>query len=129
MLGFTDEEINGGIDWNHNPPLALRFVDPDTGEISPAANDPKYIEPLRRKDHHKRTFGTPATTAGSDIHAIAKAKRLAKEQEEARRRMLAKSDGSQEIKPRKKTKWASRPFPKRKKETSPDGNDHSEDLS
>lgn len=97
MLGFTEEEIAGGIDWNHNPPLALRFVDPETGEISPPANDPKHIEPMRRFDHHERTFGPGGekriTSAGGDIHAIAHTRRAAKKEEAFRQRLLAKAGG------------------------------------
>lgn len=108
MLGFTEEEIAGGIDWNHNPPLALRFVDPETGRLSPDANDPRHIEPLRRDDHHERTFGRPATTAGSDIHAIHHTRRIGKKEEAFRARLLAKAEGVEP--PRTKPK---RPIPSR----------------
>ncbi len=116
LLGFTDEEIAGGIDWNHNPPLALRFVDPETGELSPPANDPRHIEPLRRSDHRQRTFGRPATTAGSDIHAIAHTRRAAKKEAEFRARLLAKATGTEPPAPtRRKARIPTRPFSNRKR--------------
>ncbi len=123
MLGFTEEEIAGGIDWNHNPPLALRFVDPETGRLVPDANDPRHIEPLRRDDHHIRTFGRPATTAGGDIHAIAHTRRLGKKEAEFRARLLAKADG-QAVAPAKHKRPIQsrgfsdqpRPFPNQRKD-------------
>lgn len=114
-LGYSDEEIVGGaLEWDHCPALALRFVDPETGEMTPAPNDPRYIRPMRKGEHAEKTFGRPATTAGSDIGAAAKVRRITKQQEEARRRMLAKDAGE----PRKKSgRIPSRGFPKRKRTT------------
>lgn len=113
-LGFTEDEINGGIQWDHDPPLALRFIDPETGQMIPAANDPRHIAPKRTSEHKTKTFGTRATTAGSDIHAIAKVRRLVKDPpggEEFRRRLLYREDSSEpERKSRPKRKWAKRPF-------------------
>ena len=123
MLGFTEEEIAGGIDWNHNPPLALRFVDPETRRLTPDANDPRHIEPLRRRDHHERTFGRPATTAGSDIHAIAHARRIGKKEAEFRARVLAKAEGVEPPRAKPKRPIQSRgfgdqprPFPNQRKD-------------
>ena len=111
-LGYTDEEIVGGhLRWDHHPALALRFVDPETGEMTPAPNDPRYIRPMRKDEHDVKTFGLPATTAGSDIGRAAKVKRLTADHEAARRRMLAKDAGE----PKQPTRWGSRPFPKRRK--------------
>lgn len=115
-LGFTEDEIAGGIEWNHTPPLALRFVDPNTGQLVPDSNDPRHIEPLRRQDHRTVTFGTPATTAGSDIHAIAKVRRIARDPsggEEFRRRLLMREPDDRE--PRPRSRWPKRSFPKRDK--------------
>lgn len=73
-LGFTDDDIAAGIDWDHQPALGLReIVD---GKMVPDPNDPHYIRPMRRAAHKTKTNGGPATTAGSDKHAIAKVKRL-----------------------------------------------------
>lgn len=74
LLGFSDEDIAAGIDWDHQPALAFReIVD---GRMVPDANDPRYIRPMRKADHKVKTVGTRATTAGSDIHMAAKVKRL-----------------------------------------------------
>ncbi len=91
MLGFSEDEIAGGIQWNHKPALALRVVDPETGQLDPHPNDPRYLEPLRTADHLQVTTGRrpgaerTATTAGSDIGNAAKVKRLerARQQREA----------------------------------------------
>ncbi|MDQ0422372.1 hypothetical protein J2045_003420 [Peteryoungia aggregata LMG 23059] len=126
-LGLTIEQIH----WDHSPPLALREWDPVKQDTIPPANDPRHIELLLITDHKTKTFGRGGekriTTAGSDIHAIAKVRRLTKAQEEARRRMLAKTEPgeSEPVNPRKKTKWPSRPFQQRKKETKSNGDDHS----
>lgn len=73
-------------------------------------------------EHREKTFGKGgekrATTAGSDIHVIAKTKRLEKQQREFRERLL-RPTGPEE-KPTRKSKWPSRPFQnaKRSKERS-----------
>lgn len=119
QIGFTDEDIQSGIDWDHNPPLALRRVDPETGLLIPDANDPRFIQPLRKDGHETKTFGPGGekrvTTAGGDIHAIAKAKRLARDASDFDRRLTAKTNGEappQERRPKRKI--PSRPFPKRR---------------
>jgi len=72
--------------------------------------------PLCRDCHHRKTFGVPATTAGSDIHMEAKAKRLQKksppitvDQKAMQARLLAKDTGETDSLP--KSKWGSRGFP------------------
>ena len=114
MLGFSEEEISGGIEWNHNPPLGLRFVDPDTGIMNPHPNDPRHLEPLRTGDHLTQTDGVPATTAGSDKHAIAKVRRIAKDPAggaEFRRKLLTPTPREE----RPKSKWPKRKFDRRAK--------------
>lgn len=112
LLGFTDEEIANGIQWDHEPALGLRHVDPCSGEMLPAANDPHFIRPMRTADHLAKTTGRrgerTVTSAGSDIHAIAKVRRLTKAQEAARRRMLAKQTGEPAPPPQRKTRWPKR---------------------
>lgn len=104
MLGFDPTRA---IDWNHRPALGLREFDEDTGLYTPDELDPRYLEPQYAEDHDVITNGSKATSAGGDIHKIAKAKRLSREQEEFRRRMLAKKPG----KPREKSgRIPSRPF-------------------
>lgn len=96
LLGFSDEDIAAGIDFDHQPALGLREI--RNGEMIPDPNDPHFLRPMRKADHLIKTAGRKnITTAGSDIHAIAKVKRI---------------NGTTPKKPKKK--WASRPFPKRK---------------
>jgi hypothetical protein len=85
LLGFTDADV---IEWHHTPAIGLR-EQLKNGRYRPDLNDPKHIVPMRKADHARQTNGTPATTAGSDKHAIAKAKRIADKQAEFRRLLLA----------------------------------------
>ncbi|THK34010.1 hypothetical protein EHS39_32900 [Ensifer sp. MPMI2T] len=118
-MGLTIEQVQ----FDHNPALALRPIDPATGDTIPPANDPEYIELLLIAEHKEKTFGKGGekrvTTAGSDIGNIAKVRRLTEAQEEARRRMLAKDAGE---KPVRKSRWPKRPFQSRKyaKKGNPD---------
>lgn len=104
-IGFTEEEIAGGIEWDHDPALGLRLVHPDTGEMVPHPNDPRFITPRRKAEHAVKTRGNGGTTAGSDIHMIAKVKRM-------ERKRLAPDETEPR---RRKRKIASRPFPKRER--------------
>lgn len=102
------------VQFDHNPALELRPVNPNTGDTIPPANDPDHIDMLLLVEHKEKTFGRGGekriTTAGSDIGNIRKMQRLSDEQEEFRRRMLAKSTGEEEPKSRPKSNWPSRPF-------------------
>lgn len=112
LLGFTDEEIAGGVEWDHQPALALRVVDPETGELTPHPNDPRYLRPLRKAEHSVKTRGAGATTAGSDIGNAAKVKRIERDPaggEEFRRRILEIKRGERPERPR--SRIPSRPFP------------------
>lgn len=74
LLGFTDEEIATGIDFDHQPALAFReIVD---GKMVPDPNDPRYLRPMCRQEHRVKTSGKKSTSAGSDVHMAAKVKRL-----------------------------------------------------
>jgi len=114
-LGFTLEQIRRGqIHWDHMPPLGTRAVN-DDGVMTPDPNDPRYIQPLLVEEHEIKTWGTPATSAGSDIAAIAKAKRLAADQAAFRATLLARTTGEAPPPEKPKRPWPSRPFPKRRK--------------
>lgn len=96
LLGFTDEDIEAGVDWDHSPPLGLREI--VEGKMVPDSNDPHFLRPMRRADHRVKTSGRKnISVAGSDQHIIAKVKRL---------------NGTTAKKPKKK--WPSRPFDRRK---------------
>lgn len=71
------------------------------------ADDLDNLRAAHIKCHAVKTFGTKATTAGSDIHAIAKGKRLKSKEEEFRSRILAKGTA---VYSENRTKW-----PKRRK--------------
>jgi len=70
-LGTLDE-----TEFDHVPALAFRDFDEMTGEFDPPANDPTRIFAKRAECHRKKTSGTKATSAGSDIHMLAKIDRI-----------------------------------------------------
>ena len=114
LLGFTQDEITGGLEWDHQPALALRIVDPATGELVPHPNDPRYLRPLRKAEHAVKTRGSGATTAGTDVGSAAKVKRIEKDPsggEEFRRRVLAIKRGDEPPPSKRKRAWPTRPFP------------------
>lgn len=98
------------IEWDHDPPLHLRVWIPERGDTDPPANDPAHLVPRSKQAHREKT-------ARQDVPAIAKTRRLAREQEDFRRRMLAKAGSEEAVEPEPKTKrkraWPSRPFPKK----------------
>lgn len=99
---------------DHDPALGLRPICTVTGDYKPPANDPHYLVWRDPVPHAVKTRGTKATTAGSDVHLIAKGKRLRRAQAEHRGRMfdqVAESGASIRF-VRRKAKIASRPFPK-----------------
>jgi hypothetical protein len=70
------------VDFDHDPALGLRLFDEETKTYTPGANDPRFITVRSRDgDHRVKTSGNGATSAGSDIHRIAKSKRLVKARE------------------------------------------------
>lgn len=62
---------------DHSPPLALREWDDVAGDTIPPASDPKHLVWMSSAKHREKTSGRKnVTVAGSDIHVIAKVKRL-----------------------------------------------------
>lgn len=90
-----------GLDFDHEHALGLGGTDTLDN-----------LSAVHRQCHRIKTSGSKATTLGSDIHAIAKGRRLSAEYEDFRRRMLAKEPGT----PRTTTsRMKSRGFRKRPK--------------
>lgn len=97
-----------------------RIEDCDVDHIHPLAlggeDDVGNVQLLHRDCHATKANGTGGTSAGSDKNRIAKAARCARETEAFRRRILAKDSPDQPpAAPRRKSRIASRPFPKRTK--------------
>ncbi|ABS14276.1 hypothetical protein Oant_1560 [Brucella anthropi ATCC 49188] len=119
-FGLTVEQV----EFDHSPPLALREVDPATGDTIPPQNDPNHIYMLTLDEHREKTFGRGgtkrATVADGDVHKIAKAKRLNEEQQTFRRRLLERDESEQ---PKRTSKWPKRPMG-RKKPTKVKGRSH-----
>jgi hypothetical protein len=107
------------IEYDHRPPLSDRDTIPQIGDWWPPQHHPNYIDALCTDCHKKRTFGTKATTAGSDVHRRAKTRRIHKQIAEHAERMDDKRR-SRKRKPR--SRWPSRkiasranPWPKGRK--------------
>lgn len=100
LLGFTDEQIPL-LEWDHTIPLGLREVDAETGEMTPAPNDPHFIRPMLPDEHAVKTRGAGATTAGSDIGKMKKLRKLIAKQTAFRERVLAKGGSAAPPKPKK----------------------------
>ena len=106
------------LEYDHMPPLGLRerILDNQGNIIGyiPDENDPRYIVPMIKEAHRRKTNGKPHDASSGDIHKVAKGRRLHKKHEEFRRRLLSK--GSEQIEERpKKRQWPSRKFGTRPK--------------
>jgi hypothetical protein len=98
--------LDGPVEWDHCPPLAMRPVDPETGDTIPPASDPHYIVPRSVEAHKAKTFGDGRPLSG-DISQIAKTKRIEQDEAAFRAALLAKTPGQ----PReKRSRIPSRPF-------------------
>lgn len=113
-LGMLGVEIN----WDHNPPLALREkILNDDGEVIgyiPDENDPRYIVPMIKADHLKKTNGKRHDVSNGDIHKIAKASRLGKKTEEFRRRLASPEETAEVPKQEKRNGFGRKSDPQRR---------------
>lgn len=109
-LGKLDE-----TQFDHVPAVHLRCWDAEAKDTAPRSNDPEFIFAKHADCHAKKTFGSNEELTRGDVQEIARTKRIARDTEDFRRRMLAKGDPDVEApeQPRRKKKWPSRPFPKR----------------
>ncbi|WP_316207518.1 hypothetical protein [Bradyrhizobium sp. SZCCHNR3118] len=108
-------------EFDHFPALQLRCWDPIAEDTVPAANDEGHIFAKHVDCHAAKTFGSKASKRGADVTEIARTKRIAKDTEEFRRRMLAKTDPDVEVEPsgkRQKRPWPKRPLRPRGKDES-----------
>ncbi len=113
-FGLTIDQVQ----FDHNPALELREWNPLTGDTIPPANDPGHIDMLTIAEHKTKTFGPGGekriTTAGSDVNKIHKLRRLQQSQKDFQAAVLRKGD-DEETKPKRRSSFPSRPFPKRTK--------------
>ena len=107
MLGFVKGER---VDFDHDPALGLRDWDEDAQDFIPPQLDPDFIVIRLKPAHDVKTNGTPATSYGSDKHAIAKIDRVSADVEAFRRRVLAKTDPDIDAPPRDRSRIPSRGF-------------------
>lgn len=97
------------VRFDHRPPLFERRFDTEAWDTVPAENDPAHIEAITKAEHDRRTFGTKATTAGSDLHRKAKAERIVREGKRPPPAVGLKPDHQDEPE-RRRAKIPSRPF-------------------
>ncbi|BBB99669.1 hypothetical protein [Bradyrhizobium elkanii] len=104
-------------EFDHIPAVQLRCWDPEAKDTVPPSNDVEHIFAKHVDCHAAKTFGSKASKRGADVTEIARTKRIAKDTEEFRRRMLAKVDPDVEMPREKRPKraWPKRSFPKRGK--------------
>jgi hypothetical protein len=104
--------------FDHVPAVQLRCWDPEAKDTLPPSNDVEHIFAKHTDCHAEKTFGSKASKRGADVTEIARTKRITRDTEEFRQRMLAKVDPDvpQVEEPRRKRKWPKRPFPKRGKD-------------
>ena len=109
-LGLTA----GGIEWDHDPPLAMRTWDPLAQDTIPPANDPRFIVARPIEHHRAKTSGpkTKASGRGSDQTEIARTHHLAEAQESFRRAILNKQSGAART---AKSRWPKRKMQSRSK--------------
>jgi hypothetical protein len=107
--------------FDHVPAIQLRCWDAEAKDVTPRSNDPEFIQAKHTDCHAKKTFGSRQELTRGDVQEIARTKRLARETEDFRRRMLAKGDPEAEapVQPRRKKAWPKRPFQKRGKDGKP----------
>lgn len=65
-------EPKTGTKFDHRPPLRLRDIAPDGLDYDPPQNSAAHIDAICRTEHDRRTFGTGASTAGTDTGLIKK---------------------------------------------------------
>ena len=107
--------LGKAIHWDHRPALSHRPYDPATGLYEPDENDPRYLYPVLAETNKALAVGTHVPLSG-DTSIAAKLKRISKDQEEFRRKLLAKS-GSESLSPPtvSSRKIPSRPFSRKRK--------------
>lgn len=60
------------VQWDHDPALRIRDINRRGTDYIPPQLDPAHIVARCPVSHHKKTRGTGATTAGTDVGAIKK---------------------------------------------------------
>ena len=109
-LGLGGKAIN----WDHRPALSHRPYDEAKGDYDPPENDPRYIVPMLAEENKALADGNHRPLSG-DTSVAAKLKRLSAEQDEFRRRLLAKDGGPKPPAAKRRSRpIPNRPFEKRK---------------
>lgn len=78
QLGRIPGDVEPILEFDHYPALGLRDVDPDTGHHIPHQHSAEHLRWMPKEDHARKTRGTGATTAGTDIGEMRKTRQLVK---------------------------------------------------
>lgn len=76
-MGFDPDHVQ----WDHSPPLGLRTLNDAGDDYVPPQLSPYHLYPMTTDEHRRKTSGAApgegrAHVADSDVHKIAKVKRL-----------------------------------------------------
>ena len=77
-LGLVPVDAEVAFELDHDPALCLRPVDPANGQHIPHQHDPSCLIWRTKEAHARKTRGTGATTAGSDVGEDRKTRQLVK---------------------------------------------------
>lgn len=91
--GFEVERL----ELDHDPALARRNIDPDTGEHIPHQHDAAYLVWRPAGEHAVKTRGSGATTRGSDIGEITHERHVTASEAEFRARILSRQAGDKRV--------------------------------
>lgn len=75
---IVSEKPKTNTHMDHRPALRLRNINQDGTDYDPPQHSPDHIDAICPGEHRRRTCGTGATTAGSDIGLIKKERRREK---------------------------------------------------
>lgn len=100
--------------FDHVPAIQLRGWDDEARDTSPRSNDPDAIEAKHTDCHKAKTTGrkgeSKLNAVNGDTTLIAKQRRLEKQEEEFRRRLLTKNDVDEPPEQTRKYRWPKRPI-------------------
>lgn len=74
----VSEKPKTNTHFDHRPPLRLRNINAAGDDYDPPQHSEDHIDAICPAEHHRRTHGTGATTAGTDIGFIKKERKRRK---------------------------------------------------
>lgn len=75
---IVSEKPKTNSHFDHRPPIRLRNINQDGTDYDPPQHSPDHIDAICPGEHRRRTSGTGATVAGTDIGNIKKERKREK---------------------------------------------------